>query len=71
MVAYLKSQIPTMCRDFYLQTWIKALNATVMDSTLELRNPKKVFYPLAIRVKSAASPLPSTTVSATPTGVGD
>lgn len=71
IVTHLKSQIPTVCQDFCLQTWTEALNAAGVDPTSKLRDLERVFYPLAIRVKAAASPLPNTTVSAAPTHVGD
>ena len=52
--AYLKSQIPVVCRSFCLWTWIKALNAIGVDLSSKLRNPEKVFYPLAIRAHTFA-----------------
>ena len=52
--AHLKSQITTVCRGFCLRTWIKALNAAGVDQSSELRNLEKMFYPLAIRVKTTA-----------------
>nr|POE95954.1 hypothetical protein CFP56_47048 [Quercus suber] len=44
---------------FYLKTWIASV-----DQSLELRDPRKVFYPLAIRVKVAALVTSSTVPSA-------
>lgn len=46
---HLKSQIPVVCRSFFLRTWIKALNAIGVDPSSELRNLEKVFCPPAIR----------------------
>lgn len=45
----------TVCLGFYLRTWTKALDAAKVDQSLELKNPEKVFYPSAIRVKVVAS----------------
>ena len=42
-----------MCWGFCLRTWIEALNADGVDQASELRDPEKVFCPLAIRVKLA------------------
>lgn len=53
--AHLKSPITTVCRGFYLRTWIEALDAFEVDKSLELRNLEKVFYPPAIKVKVIAS----------------
>ena len=52
--AHLKSQITTICWGFCLRTWIKALNATGVDQSSELKDLEKVFYPLAIKVKTTA-----------------
>ena len=62
--AHLKSQITTICWGFCLRTWIKALNATGVDQSSELKGPEKVFYPLAIKVKTNAFVQSSTTPSA-------
>jgi len=52
-----------VCWGFYLRTWIEALNAAGVDQALELRDPKKVFYPLAIKVKVATPAKGSTAPS--------
>lgn len=62
--AHLKSQFPIVCRKFRLWTWIEALNAGSVDLSLELRNPKKVFYPQAIRAQASAPPLTNSAISA-------
>ena len=60
--AHLKSQILVVCRDFCLWTWNEALNAANVDPSSEPRNPKKVFYPPAIKEKTLAlTPLNSAT----------
>ena len=45
----LRAQVTEVCRSYCLQVWKEALNLTKVDSAFELRNPKKVFYPLALR----------------------
>nr|POF02846.1 hypothetical protein CFP56_10904 [Quercus suber] len=59
--AHLKSQILVVCRDFCLWTWNEALNAVGVDPSSKLRNPEKVFYPLAIKEKTSA-PTPLSTL---------
>ena len=44
--AHLKAQLTIVCQGFCLQNWAEALNATGVDQSSELRNPKKVVYPL-------------------------
>lgn len=63
---HLKSQLLVVCRSFCLQTWIKALNTTKVDSNSTLRNPDRAFYPLAIRACPAIQSSVSTFASAPP-----
>ena len=59
--AHLMSQIPVVCRSFYLWTWVEALNAVGVDPSLELRNLKKVFYLPTIRAQTSVWSPPKTT----------
>lgn len=54
--SHLKSQIPMVCPSFCLQTQVKALNATGVDPSSELRNLEKAFYPPAIRACPTTQP---------------
>ena len=45
----LRSQVTEVCHNYCLQVWKEALDATEVDSTSELRNLERVFYPLALR----------------------
>ena len=44
-----------MCRTYCAQTWDEAFNRVGVKASSELRKPKNIFYPTAIR----ASDLPS------------
>nr|POE97564.1 hypothetical protein CFP56_17083 [Quercus suber] len=65
--AHLKSQLPVVCRNFYLQAWIEALNAARVDSNFELRNLENAFYPATIRARPVDQP-PVSTSASTPVG---
>ena len=45
----LRSQVTKVYGGYNLQVWAEALNATGVDFACELRNPEKVFFPLALR----------------------
>ena len=64
--AHLKSQLPVVCHSFCLRTWIEPFNAVGVDPASELRNPKRAFYPPAIKARLAIQP-PVSTSSPTPT----
>ena len=55
----LKSQLIEVWQGFCLQVWAEALNTTRMDLSLELRNPERVIFPLALR-STASSSAPET-----------
>ena len=62
--SHLKSQLFVVCRNFCLQTWVEALNATGVDPNSELRNLEKAFYPPAIRTRLALQSFVSTSTPA-------
>lgn len=64
--AHLKSQLPVVCHSFCLQTRIEPFNAVGVDPASELRNPKRAFYPPAIKARLATQP-PVSTSSPAPT----
>ena len=41
----LRSQVTEVCRNYCLLVWKEALDATGVDSSSELRNLERVFYP--------------------------
>ena len=51
----LRAEVPAVCRAYCAQTWEEALNRAVIDASSELRKPKNVFFPPAIRAPSSAS----------------
>ena len=60
----LRAQVTEVYHGYCLQVWKEALNLAKVDGAFKLKNPKKVFYPLALREVT-----PSTTevASTTPT----
>ena len=56
----LRAEVSAVCRAYCAQTWEKALNRAGIDASSELRRPKNIFFPPAIRVpnqKEAAPPV--------------
>ena len=51
----LSAEVPIVCRTYCAQTWDEALNRAGVKASSELRRPKNIYYPPAIR----ASDLPS------------
>ena len=51
----LRAEVPAVCRAYCAQTWEKALNRAGIDASSELRRPKNIFFPPAIRVPSSTS----------------
>ena len=45
----LKAEVPEVCRIYCAKTWNEALNCVGVEASSELRKPKNVFYPEAIR----------------------
>ena len=45
----LRAEVPMVCRIYCAQTWNEALNRAGVEVSSELRRPKSVFYPEAIR----------------------
>ena len=45
----LRAEVPVVCLIYCAQTWDKALNRAGVEASSELRRPKSVFYPKAIR----------------------
>ena len=61
----LRAQVTEVCHGYCLQVWKEALNLAKADGAFELRNPKKVFYPLALReVTPSTTEVASTTPAA-------
>ena len=58
----LRAEVPVVCRAYYAQTWEEALNRAGAEASSELRRPKNVYFPPAIR----ASDLPSNQGEAAP-----
>ena len=52
----LRAEVPAVCHIYCTQTWDEALNRAGVEASFELRKPKNIYYPPAIR----ASDLPST-----------
>ena len=50
----LRAEVPTVCRAYCVQNWEEALNRAGIDASSELRRPKNIFFPPAIRVPSSA-----------------
>ena len=51
----LRVEMPTVCRIYCAQTRDEALNRTGVEASSELRRPKNVFYPEAIRTSAPPS----------------
>ena len=45
----LRAEVPVVCRIYCAKTWDEALNRAGVKASSELRRPKNVFYPEAIR----------------------
>ena len=50
----LKVEVPAVCQAYYTQTWEEALNRAGIDASSELKRPKNVFFPPAIRAPGLA-----------------
>ena len=53
--AFLKAQIPGVCRLYCSQIWEKALKRARVDASSDLWKAESIFYPLAIRKTASAS----------------
>ena len=50
----LRVEVPAVCQAYCTQTWEEALNRAGIDASSELRRPKNVFLPPAIRAPGLA-----------------
>ena len=46
----LRAEVPTVCRAYCAQTWEEALNQAGIEASSELRKPKRIIFPPALRV---------------------
>nr|POE91084.1 hypothetical protein CFP56_14537 [Quercus suber] len=60
----LQSQLKEFCRGYCQEVWAKALNVAEVNSSSELRNPKRIIYLFALKNKGASSSAPRTSSSA-------
>ena len=51
----LRAEVPAGCRIYCAQTWDEALNRAGVEGSSELRKPKNIFYPPAIRASDLLS----------------
>ena len=51
----LRVQVLAICHTYYAQTWEEALNQAGVKASSELRRPKNVYFPSAIRTSALLS----------------
>ena len=49
----LAEEVAGVCRDYYAETWVEALNQARVPATSELRSAKNIFFPEDIRENPA------------------
>ena len=52
----LRTEVPAVCRIYCARTWDEALNRARVKASSELRKPKNVFHPKAIRPSALLPP---------------
>ena len=60
----LRTEVPTICRAYYTQTWEEALNRVGIDASSELRRLENIIFPLALQIPNQKEAVPPTTQSA-------
>ena len=57
----LRAEVPAVCRAYCAQTWEEALNQAGVEASSELRKPKNIIFPSALKIhsqKEVAPPAP-------------
>lgn len=61
----LKSQLKKVCWGFCLHVWAKILNAIGIVPSLELRDPRRVVFPFALKSTTISSTLETSSTAST------